>query len=297
MDAVSVALLNKLLKERISERSLIAATFTSTVVEQKGLDPFRFLDNLNATGLFLYYFLGPDFENYRDLEKMSDVCNIEEAIELVISSSEMLDLILNSPKAMNVVANSETAMNVVVGSEIAMNAVVNSEIAMNVVVNSGIARSAYLDSTTGRAFYLGSPYALSLIWASTTNSSEVWDRFDNISAVTKGTSSPAGGTYVYKSSGSGESFDITIAIPIDWTHVSQLSLQRHASPSLSVLGIDVLIGSTTIGSFRSWSGWIRSTFDVESYTGVQDLRLRFYHSSTGSNRTVGVGDITFTLTS
>ena len=290
-------------------------------------DPFAITDTLNITGSFLRILLGSSFDAHKRLRTMPMVANSSSAMNVIANSETAMNVVANSSTAMNAIANSETAMNAIANSETAMNVVANSETVMNViansetamnaiansstamnvvansetvmnaVVNSSTARSACLNSTTGRTFYLGSPYALSLIWADTTGSGEVWDRFDNISAVTKGTLSPAGGTYVYKSSGSGQRFDICITIPIDWTYVSQLSLQRYSSYASAVLGIDVLIGSTTIGTFRNWSGWSQSTFNVESYTGVQSLGLRFYYDGTASDRIVRVGDITFTLTS
>jgi len=287
MDAVSVALINKLAKSSIPEEVHIALALATEEFGRRNFDFFTISDSHEATGHFLYYVTGKSFSAHRTLKTISEVANSETAMNIVA----------NSETAMNIVANSETAMNAVANSETAMNIVANSETAMNAVANSSTARSACLNSTTGRTFYLGSPYALSLIWADTTGSGEVWDRFDNISAVTKGTLSPAGGTYVYKSSGSGQRFDICITIPIDWTYVSQLSLQRYSSYASAVLGIDVLIGSTTIGTFRNWSGWSQSTFNVESYTGVQSLGLRFYYDGTASDRIVRVGDITFTLTS
>jgi len=283
MDAVSVALINKLAKSSIPEEVHIALALATEEFGRRNFDFFTISDSHEATGHFLYYVTGKSFSAHRTLKTISEVANSETAMNIVA----------NSETAMNIVANSETAMNAVANSETAMNIVANSETAMNAVANSSTARSACLNSTTGRTFYLGSPYALSLIWADTTRSNEVWNKFGNISAVTKKTPSPAGGTYVEKS---GTNFDVTITISIDWTYVTRLSFLRYASDILSTLGVDVYIGNTQIGSLRGFRWWQPTTLDVSSYTGVQTLKLRLYNSS-ATNNTAAVGDITLTLAS
>ena len=193
------------------------------------------------------------------------------------------------------VVSSSTAMSYVTTSLEALRLLVlHSRRAYYLAVAQSVARAALLDGTLGRTFYLGSPWVINHVWNNATYSSEVWNRFTNISSVTKATSSPAGGTYVRTS---GTTFDTTITTPIDWTYITELSLQRYASASHSTVGVDVYIGSTLIGSFRNFSGWVRTTFNVSNYTGVQDLRLRLTGADTSAARTVAVADIALTLAS